>query len=464
MAKKKQVTKRNIEVENMSVTDFFNTKYLDYGKYVAHERALPSIVDGFKPGARKIMHAALHLLTETKKSKYIDLIGTTMSYSKYHHGDSSLEGTILTLSKHYSDNLAPFRVVGSGGDLRSRESAAARYLDIKLSEFAKIFKKDQEIFEYNYDGDSRVEPKVYLPIIPTLLTSRTTGVSLGFKYGLYCSYNPVSIIECCLDALKNGELTKPLIPHINEFNGSFENHSGRIYAKGIWRQVKNKIIINEFAPNETFESFEKNLNKLIDTGKIVRWINESVDDNIEYHVTVKSEFNDRLKDDLRIERELKISEFLKKSTLTVLDENQKIVEFSSVENILEYFVEYRLTRYSESKQYLIDTYEGIIKEKTDLQKFIDLYLTGKIKFNNKTSLSDTRKKIESYHLSGDFVSTRLSKLTKDEYDKLGAEIKELQDKLDYTIKTSPAKMYENDLKDLHKTFKNTFKMSPYKEI
>ena len=42
-----------------TITNFLNTEYLNYAFSVLEERAIPSVIDGFKPGARKIMHASL---------------------------------------------------------------------------------------------------------------------------------------------------------------------------------------------------------------------------------------------------------------------------------------------------------------------------------------------------------------------------------------------------------------------
>ena len=46
---KKDITK--------SITDFLNVEYLNYASNIVSDRAIPSICDGFKPGARKIVHA-----------------------------------------------------------------------------------------------------------------------------------------------------------------------------------------------------------------------------------------------------------------------------------------------------------------------------------------------------------------------------------------------------------------------
>ena len=102
MAKQKQKVERKVTIENHEIANFFAGPYYDYAIYVLEQRAIPSIIDGLKPGARKIINAAFKTLPNTKvETKFLDLVGSTMSISKYHHGDSSIEGTIVTLGQHF---------------------------------------------------------------------------------------------------------------------------------------------------------------------------------------------------------------------------------------------------------------------------------------------------------------------------------------------------------------------------
>ena len=39
-----------------TVTDYLNEDYGNYAKYVIEHRAIPSVIDGFKPTQRKIIH------------------------------------------------------------------------------------------------------------------------------------------------------------------------------------------------------------------------------------------------------------------------------------------------------------------------------------------------------------------------------------------------------------------------
>ena len=92
--------KQNSNIIDRTISDFLDKEYRGYANYTICNRACPSLVDGFKTGARKIMHAAMKgSLKNGETKKVTNLAGETMNYSLYQHGDSSLNGTIITLSQ-----------------------------------------------------------------------------------------------------------------------------------------------------------------------------------------------------------------------------------------------------------------------------------------------------------------------------------------------------------------------------
>lgn len=456
---------RVFDITESQTKDFFDTSYVGFCMYVLENRALPSIIDGLKPGARKVIHAGFNMLSETKKSGLIDLVGSTLRYSKYHHGNISLEGTIYTLGVDYMDNLAPLELIGSKGSLKSQEAAAPRYLSVRLSKYSRLFKQNEAILEYNYEGDYRVEPKYYLPIIPLILTSRTTGVGVGFKYGNYTSYNPISLIDESLALLKKGKRSGSLLPHINDWTGSFHKNINLpdqpIYAKGIYARKGSQLIVTEFSPTETYDSFEKNIEKLIEKGRVISYTNESGKNGIRYEIKldkIAAKYSDEV-----LEKTFKIGTQLMKSTFTVLDEHGKLAEFKNADDIFEYFVNFREGKYSDLKKYIINDLNNRIKESSDLAKFIDFYLKGKIKFSKDITLDQTKKTIESFDLPGNLVETKMSKLTKDEYSKIVDKITDLKKQLEYTEKTTPKQMYIDDLVKLKKELQGDFEFAQYTE-
>ena len=98
----KVYTKNKITKIDNTITNFLNTQYKEFSNYTVAERAIPSLCDGLKPGARKIVNAMFTgSLKDGKTYKLLSLVGDTMKLSLYAHGDISLIGTICTISKDF---------------------------------------------------------------------------------------------------------------------------------------------------------------------------------------------------------------------------------------------------------------------------------------------------------------------------------------------------------------------------
>lgn len=61
-------------------------------------RAIPSLVDGLKPGQRKILHTMLRM-NQTAEIKVAQLAGKVSEKAAYHHGEVSLQGSIVKLAQ-----------------------------------------------------------------------------------------------------------------------------------------------------------------------------------------------------------------------------------------------------------------------------------------------------------------------------------------------------------------------------
>ena len=193
------------KINKRTITNFLNTEYLNYAFSVLEERAIPSVIDGFKPGARKIMHASLAGTTKDGKLyKLLALSGDAMRVSLYAHGDASLNGTIVNMCKYFNDNLNPLESDSQVGSLRDPDSAGApRYLYVKHSKYMNlIYKTDYDLLDHVFEEGQYVEPMTYLPIIPTVLCKNNIGVAVGYSMHNQ-AYNPLDIIEACKEVLNS---------------------------------------------------------------------------------------------------------------------------------------------------------------------------------------------------------------------------------------------------------------------
>ena len=453
-----------------TITNFLNTEYLNYAFSVLEERAIPSVIDGFKPGARKIMHASLAGTTKDGKLyKLLALSGDAMRVSLYAHGDASLNSTIVNMCKYFNDNLNPLESDSQVGSLRDPNSAGApRYLYVKHSKYMDlIYKTDYDLLDFVSEEGQNVEPMTYLPIIPTVLCKNNIGVAVGYSMHNQ-AYNPIDIITACQEVIKSrsdkkDKITTQIRPYlrgIKQSNWKFED--GNWYNYGEWKfnQSKDLMIVTDLPADVSYEDFEKLLNKFEDESYIKNWKNRSVDGGVNYEITFpKKQLAVEMKKDRsgkRLANRFKLIKMLSSDLLWLLDENHKLKNFQNKNEVVEYFVNYRLTIYTERKKKLVKILEERIKKNDELVKFITLVCNGKLKIRNR-SKKDIKIDMDVQKLPMELISTPMSKVTIEERDELLKQNEEMKNELEYIKKTTEKQMYLNDLANLKKEIEKDFK-------
>ena len=130
-----------------SVEDFFNNEYCEFAKYTITSRAIPSVIDGFKPTQRKVAHAANKVWKtgNEKPLKVFQLAGTVAATTFYHHGNASLESTIIGMAQDFKNSMPIFKGIGQFGSLRSPDAGAPRYVGVQFNENFRLLYKDFEL-------------------------------------------------------------------------------------------------------------------------------------------------------------------------------------------------------------------------------------------------------------------------------------------------------------------------------
>jgi len=449
-----------------TISEFFETDYKDFSQYVAENRALPGI-DGLKTGARKIMHAAFHgSLRDGSQKKIPNLAGDTMNLSLYPHGDQSLNSTCITLSQEHKFNLNPLYIDSQNGTLRDSSTASPRYLYVKLSKYASLWKTDIELTEQIFDEGQWIEPKYYLPIIPMQIVNRQEGMSPGFRFSTM-SYNPIEVIDACREMLVSKKqkplddmVIHPYVRGVQKKSWKVEDGQWVNYGEFKWDEKKKMIYVTDLPFDVEYASFEKLLNKMVENEDIRDWSNYSEDGMIDYRIDCKKgKWASTLKGKTissKIESKLKLKKVLPDDCLWVLDENKKVRHFTHIKELIDYFVKFRLTKYTDRKKRIVKILEEKLKKNDELVKFIDLVCKGKLKIRNRTR-AEVKTDMDSFKLPIELLSTPMSRMTVEERDELLKQNEEIRKELEYIKKTTEKQMYINDLdalkKDLEKDFK-----------
>lgn len=457
--------------KDRTISEFFDTDYKDFSQYVAENRALPGI-DGFKTGARKIMHAAFKgSLKDGAQKKIPNLAGDTMNLSLYAHGDASLNSTCITLSQEHKFNLNPLYIDSQNGSLRDSSTASPRYLYVKLSKYASLWKTDIELTEQIFDEGQWIEPKYYLPIIPMQIINRQEGMSPGFRFSTM-SYNPIDVIDACKLVLTSKKqkplddmVISPYIRGIKKKNWKFEDGSWVNYGEFRWDEKKKTIYVTDLPYDIEYAGFEKILEKLRENGDIRDWSDYSEDGNIDYRIDCKrgtwaatltgKTANSKIVNN-KIQTKLKLRKVLPDDCLWVLDENKKVRHFTHIKGLIEYFVNFRLTKYADRKKRLVKILEERLKKNDELVKFIELVCKGKLKIRNR-SKADIKTDMDSYKLPMELISTPMSKVTIEERDELLKQNEAIRKELNYIKTTTEKQMYINDLDSLRKELEKDFR-------
>lgn len=442
-----------------TISEFLSNEYKEFAMYVIESRAIPSLVDGLKPVHRKIIHVSNNIWKtgNEKTLKVFQLAGKIASDSYYHHGSSSLENAIVTMAQKFKNNAPLLEEEGQFGSLRSPQPGAARYIGTKLSDNFRLIYKDFELLEYKEEEGEKIEPYYFLPIIPTVLLNGTSGIAVGFASNIL-NRDVKELIDSC-NKILNGKKIGDIKPHLNGFKGSFlqdKDNNKRWIIRGCFNKVNTSTIkITELPISMTYEKYEDILDELIDEKIIVSYEN-NCKDNIDY--TIKMTRSDLEKyDEDALFKILKLEEY-STEIYSTLDENGKLKIFESIPDIIDYFVNFRLTYYVKRKEYLLNKSNKELNILLNRGKFIKAIIDGKLKINNipkdQIITGIESLKLDKIDDSYDYLlRMTIYSLTKEMYEKLKEEFKLKKEEIAKLEATDPKDMYLLDLSELKKKFK-----------
>jgi DNA topoisomerase-2 len=442
-----------------TISEFLSSEYKEFAMYVIEGRAIPSVIDGFKPTQRKIIHISNQTWkTGSEKTlKVFQLSGKVASDCYYHHGDASLSNAIITMAQRFKNNAPLLEEDGQFGSLRSPQAGAPRYIGTKLSENFKLIYKDFELLEYKEEEGESIEPKYFLPIVPAVLLNGSSGIAVGFASNVL-NRDIKSIIDACVKVLA-GKEPGEVKPSLNGFNGEFiqdKENNKRWIIRGKYDRVNTTTVkITELPPSMTYEKYEDILDKLVDDKVIVTY-DDNCKDNIDYTIKFTRSDLDKLDEDKLIKL-LKLEES-STEIFSTLDEFGKLMIFENTSDIIKYFVDFRLKYYHKRKQFLLDKLNRELKILSNRGRFIKAIIDGKLKVNN-VSKAIIIEGIEAMSLdkiddSYDYLLRMpIYSLTKEMYDKLKEDFTIKKEEIKVLESTDPKDMYILDLTELKKKFK-----------
>ncbi|KAB8234302.1 DNA topoisomerase 2 [Aspergillus alliaceus] len=377
-------------VSKISYTDFINKELILFSM-ADNIRSIPSVVDGLKPGQRKVLYTCFRRNLK-KDMKVVELAGHVSGMTAYHHGDISLQQTIVGLAQTFvgSNNVNCLEPSGNFGSRLQGGSdcASARYIYTRLSPFARrIFHShDDPLLTYNEDDGAKIEPEVYVPVVPMVLVNGADGIGTGWSSSIP-NYNPEDIVDN-LKRLMDGEEIRPMQPWFRGFTGEVTAIGGdRFKFSGIIKETGDKEVeITELPIRTWTQDFKDKLEEIIKAEKTPSFIKDYKDYNTHTKVHFIIQMDEKnmkgaLSDGL--EERFKLSKTLATTNLVAFDPEGRITKYATVDDILKEFYTYRLKFYEKRKQYQLSQLQKELERLSNQARFVQMIIDGKLVVSKK---------------------------------------------------------------------------------
>jgi len=273
---KKESVNRAIHLSGM-----YENWFLDYASYVILERAVPGINDGLKPVQRRILHS-MNRMDDGRFNKVANIIGHTMQF--HPHGDASIGDALVQLGQK---ELLIETQGNWGNTLTGDRSAAPRYIEARLSKFAKeiVFNPKTTKWTSSYDGRNK-EP-ISLPVkFPLLLAQGVEGIAVGLASKIL-PHNFIELIDASIKHLQGKDFD--LYPDfhtggmadVSRYNNGLRGGKVRVRAR-IRQEDKKTLSIYEIPFTTTTGSLIDSIVTANNKGKIkIKKIDDNTAENVE---------------------------------------------------------------------------------------------------------------------------------------------------------------------------------------
>mmetsp|Transcript_11822 Transcript_11822/g.47709 ORF Transcript_11822/g.47709 Transcript_11822/m.47709 type:complete len:1558 (-) Transcript_11822:87-4760(-) len=472
----------------LTYKDFINKELVLFSQADC-ERSIPSVVDGLKPGQRKVLFSCFKRKLKSD-IKVAQLAGYVSEQSAYHHGEVSLMGTIIAMAQNFvgSNNINALVPSGQFGTrlMGGKDAASPRYIFTHLEPIARRLynETDDHLLEYLDDDGQSIEPKWYVPILPMVLVNGAEGIGTGWSTSIP-NYNPVDIVEN-LKKMIRGEEPEEMQPWYRGFTGSIELDPKKknYVVRGCWEEIdENTIHISELPIRTWTQQYKEFLESmLIDApnankkAMLTDYRDNCGDSTVSFTVTfAEGKLAELLKTD-KLESTMKLkSTMMSTSNMHLFSASGAIKKYDTVADILREFFELRLKFYHSRKEYLVKIKKSEVSRISNRVRFILAVINKEIILANRKKadllaqleedgydkmpkkMQNTRAKnaiiteeeYEESNASYDYLlSMPLWSLTLERVEQLKKEKEERTQELEILLSRTKEQMWEADLDDL----------------
>lgn len=433
--------------QEVSYQDFINNELIHFSVYDC-ERNIPNLIDGNKISQRKVLYSAFKR-NQTKEVKVAQFSAATAELSHYHHGEDSLNQTIVNMAQNFvgSNNINVLMPLGQFGTRLQggKDSASPRYITTKLNKLTRLIfpEHDDKVLTYLEDDGHPVEPMFYVPIIPMILVNGSVGIGTGFSTDIMC-YNPLDLINYMKASLSGNALetqSMQINPYYQGFKGEIKPIGESKYLiKGCYKVLNDKQVqITELPIGTWTEDYKHFLEDLLqfeyneedgadgkkkrrgsvssvssDTKKastkakasktasapppkpkgscpVKDYVDMSTDVSVDFTITFAPGFINKLigmkgdHDCNGLEKFLKLYTTNTNTNMHMFDEHEKLVKYSNVKEIIDHFMKVRFKTYEARKAYQVEALAKELMVLSNKARFITEILDETIDLRKKKS-------------------------------------------------------------------------------
>jgi topoisomerase-4 subunit A len=270
-----------VQDEQAPLAVSYRNWFLDYASYVILDRAVPHIDDGLKPVQRRVLHT-LWDMDDGRFHKVANVVGATM---KLHpHGDASIADALVSIGQR-GWLIEP---QGNYGNLLTGDDAAApRYIEARLTAFAKdvLFNPKTTTWQLSYDGRNK-EPVTLPAKFPIVLLEGAEGIAVGLATKIL----PHNFNDLCRAAINHlqGKSFRILpdfatggTADFSDYNDGERGGKVKVRAK-IEERSKYVLAITELPYGVTTESLIESILAANAKGKIkIKHVDDNTADKVE---------------------------------------------------------------------------------------------------------------------------------------------------------------------------------------
>ncbi|XP_026544234.1 DNA topoisomerase 2-beta isoform X1 [Notechis scutatus] len=379
--------------KHLTYNDFINKELILFSNS-DNERSIPSLVDGFKPGQRKVLYTCFKR-NDKREVKVAQLAGSVAEMSAYHHGEQALMMTIVNLAQSFvgSNNVSLLQPIGQFGTRLhgGKDAASPRYIFTMLSPLARLLfpAVDDNLLKFLYDDNQRVEPEWYIPIIPMVLINGAEGIGTGWacKIPNYDTREIVNNVRRMLDGLD----PHPMLPNYKNFKGAIQELGQNQYVVSgeIFVVDRNTVEITELPVRTWTQVYKEQVLEPMLNG--TEKTPALISDYKEYHTDTTVKFVVKMTEEKLAQAEaaglhkvFKLQTSLTCNSMVLFDHMGCLKKYETVQDILKEFFDLRLNYYGLRKEWLIGMLGAESTKLNNQARFILEKIQGKIAIENKS--------------------------------------------------------------------------------